>query len=164
MLARWWRLYVLSFFLSFLVWPLLPAHCRCRGLLLHQITLTHTHTHAVGFLWTRDRPVGETSTWQHTTLTTDRHSCPRRDSNPQYQQSTRPQNYALDRSATQIFKFTPYFFTFPNFQEFGLRVRWRPNFVLTSLVHPLSTQNNAERTVQPVKLDNSTYYHITIIS
>jgi hypothetical protein len=30
--------------------------------------------------------VAETSTWQHTTLTTDRHPCPRCDSNPQYQQ------------------------------------------------------------------------------
>jgi len=26
-----------------------------------------------------------TSTWQHTTLTTDRHPCPRRDSKPQSQ-------------------------------------------------------------------------------
>ena len=28
--------------LSFLVWPLLPTHCRCRGLLLHLITLNDT--------------------------------------------------------------------------------------------------------------------------
>jgi hypothetical protein len=26
--------------------------------------------HSVGLLWTSDQPVGETSTWQHTTLTT----------------------------------------------------------------------------------------------
>ena len=32
--------------------------------------------HSVGLLWTSDRPVTETSTWQHTTLTTDRHPCP----------------------------------------------------------------------------------------
>jgi len=29
-----------------------------------------------------DHLVVETSTWQHTTFTTDRHPCPRRDSNP----------------------------------------------------------------------------------
>jgi len=36
----------------------------------------------VGFLWTRDRPLSENSTWQHTTLTRDRHPCPWQDSNP----------------------------------------------------------------------------------
>jgi len=35
-------------------------------------THTHTHIHSVGLLWTRDQFVAETSTWQHTTLTTDR--------------------------------------------------------------------------------------------
>jgi hypothetical protein len=30
------------FFLSFLVWPILPNHCRCSRLLLHLITLRHT--------------------------------------------------------------------------------------------------------------------------
>jgi hypothetical protein len=43
----------------------------------------HGHTHSdtpqsVGLLWTRDQLVAETSTWQHTTLTTDRYPCPRR--------------------------------------------------------------------------------------
>ena len=50
----------------------------------------------VGLLWTSDQLVAETSIWQHTTLTTDRHPCPRLDSNP----SERPQTCALDRSAT----------------------------------------------------------------
>jgi hypothetical protein len=49
----------------------------------------HDHTldtpHSVGLLWTRDQPIAETSTWQHTTLTRDRHPCHRRDSNPQFQ-------------------------------------------------------------------------------
>ena len=31
------------------------------------------------------QPIAETSTWQNTTLTTDRHPCPRWDSNPQSQ-------------------------------------------------------------------------------
>jgi len=43
---------------------------------------THTHTHSVGILWKSDRLVAETSTWQHTTLTTDRLSCTRWDSMP----------------------------------------------------------------------------------
>jgi len=38
-----------------------------------------------------DRAVPETSTWQHTTLTADRHSCLRRDSNPQSHQSNNRQ-------------------------------------------------------------------------
>jgi hypothetical protein len=37
------------------------------------ITLLDT-PHSVGHLWTSDQPVAETSTWQHTTLTTDRHT------------------------------------------------------------------------------------------
>jgi hypothetical protein len=38
------------------------------------ITLIDT-PHSVGLLWTSDQPVAETSTWQHTTLTRDRHPC-----------------------------------------------------------------------------------------
>jgi hypothetical protein len=37
-------------------------------------------------LRTSDRPVAENFTWQHTTLTRDRHSCARHDSTPQSQQ------------------------------------------------------------------------------
>ena len=51
----------------------LPTHYRSRGLPLHH---THTHTHTVGLLWTRDRPVAETS------------SFPRRNSNPQSQETS----------------------------------------------------------------------------
>jgi hypothetical protein len=53
-------------------------------------TITHLDTHtsrSVGLLWTSDRPVAETSTWQHTTLTRDRHPCLRGDLNPQSQQA-----------------------------------------------------------------------------
>jgi len=39
---------------------------------------------SVGVLWINDQPVAETCTY--TTLTTDRHCCPRRDSNPESQQ------------------------------------------------------------------------------
>jgi hypothetical protein len=38
----------------------LPTHCRCRGLLLHLVTLNDAHS--VLLLWMRDRPVPDTST------------------------------------------------------------------------------------------------------
>jgi len=43
--------YYTLYFLSFLLWPLLPYQCKCRGIFLHLTTLkdthihTHTHTH-----------------------------------------------------------------------------------------------------------------------
>ena len=37
-------------------------------------------------LWMSDQHIAETSTWQHTTLTTDKHPCPWQDSNQQSQQ------------------------------------------------------------------------------
>jgi hypothetical protein len=40
---------------------------------------------SVGLLWTSDQPDSETSTWQHITLTRNRHPDIRRDSNPQFQ-------------------------------------------------------------------------------
>jgi hypothetical protein len=48
---------------------------------------SHSDTpHSVGLLWTSDQPSSENFTWQHLTLTTERHSCPGRDSDPQFQQ------------------------------------------------------------------------------
>jgi len=81
--------YTLQEFVSFFVWLLLLTHCRCRGLLLHLITLndththTHTHTHSVGLFWMRDLSVAGTCTWQHAKFSRDRHPCPRWNSNPQ---------------------------------------------------------------------------------
>ena len=49
----------IRYLLSFLVRPLLPTHCRCTGLLSHLITLNNIHS--VGFLFTNDLPVAETS-------------------------------------------------------------------------------------------------------
>jgi hypothetical protein len=58
------------------------------GLLIVEVSRSQSDIpHSVGLLWTSDRPVAETSTWQHTTLTRDRHPCLRRDSNPQSQQA-----------------------------------------------------------------------------
>ena len=40
-------------------------------------SMTHTHTHARTLLWTSDRHVAQTSTWQQTTLTRTRNRCER---------------------------------------------------------------------------------------
>jgi hypothetical protein len=66
----------------------------------HLITPRHT-PQWVGLLWIRDRPVTETSTWQH------KH-CTRKTSmspvgfEPMIPTNARPQTYALDRAATGI--------------------------------------------------------------
>ena len=56
---------------------------------------TVAHTDSVGILWTTDKPVAETCTWQHKTLTRDRYWSSQRDSNPQSQHasSRRPAPY-----------------------------------------------------------------------
>jgi len=51
--------------------------------------ITHNDApQSVGILWTSDQFVAETSTWKHTTLTTDKHPCHWWDSNPQSQQAS----------------------------------------------------------------------------
>jgi hypothetical protein len=50
---------------------------RSRG-----FVITHNDApQSVGLLWTSDQPVAKTSTWQNTIHTTDKHPCPRWDSN-----------------------------------------------------------------------------------
>ena len=49
--------------------------------------ITHDDAQSVGLLWTSDQQVIETSNWQHTKLTIDRHPCPRWGSNPRSQQT-----------------------------------------------------------------------------
>ena len=56
-----------------------------HGLLILDEVFYITHNDApqsVELLWTSDQFVAETSTWQHTTFTTDKRPCPRWDSNP----------------------------------------------------------------------------------
>jgi len=51
--------------------------------------ITHNDaSQTLGLLWTSDQSVSETSTWQYTTLTTDKHPCPQWDSNPRSQQAS----------------------------------------------------------------------------
>ena len=60
-----------------------------QRILIVEVLRSHSDTlHSVRLLWTRDQPIAETFTWQHTTFTTDKHPCPHRDSNPQSQQAS----------------------------------------------------------------------------
>jgi hypothetical protein len=84
-----WRLTFSSNFLFY--FPMAQQPLIGQVLLISRF---HDHTHldtppSAGLLWTSDQPNTETSTRQHTT---DRHPCPRWDSNPQSQQpnSRRP--------------------------------------------------------------------------
>jgi hypothetical protein len=52
------------------------------SLLVFEVSWSHDAPQSVGLLWMSDQSVAETSTWQSTTLTTDKHPCPRWDSNP----------------------------------------------------------------------------------
>ena len=94
--------------LSFSVWPLLPTHCKCTGILLHLFTiviqpLTHTLTQTHTQKHTDrerkrererdgrtplegDRPFAEMFTRQHVTFIRDRYPCSWRKSNPYSQQ------------------------------------------------------------------------------
>jgi hypothetical protein len=56
----------------------------------------------VRLLWTRDRPVSQTSIWQHTTLNKRQISMPRQESNPQSQLSELPKFYVGGRGECDI--------------------------------------------------------------
>jgi hypothetical protein len=57
--------------------PMAQQRIVAQDLLIIEASRTHADAqHSIGLLWTSDRPVAETSTRQHTTLTTDRHPCP----------------------------------------------------------------------------------------
>jgi hypothetical protein len=84
------------------LWP-----SRSRGFLI-----AHNDTpQSVGLLWMSDQLVAETSTWQHTTHPTDKHPCPRWDSNP------RSHTYASDRAVIETGVTVLYFSLFWNFLQ-----------------------------------------------
>jgi len=73
-----------------------------QGLLIIDASRSHSGTpHSVGLLWTSDQS-DVTSTWQHTTLTTDRHPCSSTGFEPTIPASERPKTHALERVATGI--------------------------------------------------------------
>jgi len=73
-----------------------------HGLLILEVSRSHKNNalQSVGLLWTSDQLVAETSTCQHTTLTTDKHPCPPVGFEPTISAGERPQTHALDRAAT----------------------------------------------------------------
>jgi hypothetical protein len=74
-----------------------------QGRLIIEDSRLHSDTpHSVGLLWTSDQLEVETSTWQHTTLTRDKHPHHRRDLNLQSQQTSGRRPTALDRAASGI--------------------------------------------------------------
>ena len=85
----------------FIPWRNSPQ-CARASLISRLYDHTQLYTpHSVGLLWMSDHPDAETTTWQHTTLATERKPCPGaiRTHNPK---SERPHTHALDRSATGV--------------------------------------------------------------
>jgi hypothetical protein len=81
-----WTHFIISFFPPVAQQPLV-------GQTLHIIEASRPHSdtpHSVGLLWTSDQPEPETSTWQHTTLTTDRYPRPPVGFEPTIPASERP--------------------------------------------------------------------------
>jgi hypothetical protein len=77
---------VLIYSTAIVSYPMVQQPLVGQGLLIIEAPWSHSDTpHLVGVLWMSNQPDTETSTWQHTTLTTDGHPRPRRDSNPQSQ-------------------------------------------------------------------------------
>jgi hypothetical protein len=74
-----------------------------EGLLIIEASRPHSNApNSVGLLWTSDQPDANTSTWEHTTLTRDRHPCHLAGFEPTIPASERPQIYASDGAATGI--------------------------------------------------------------
>jgi hypothetical protein len=60
-----------------------------QGLLVFKASRSHSDTPvSVGLIWKSDQLVAEASTYEHTTFTTDRHPCRRRDWNPKSQHAS----------------------------------------------------------------------------
>jgi hypothetical protein len=83
----------------------LYGKCRYLSTFPHGATvflLSRVKDHTQKHLWTSDQPVAETSTWLHTTLTTDRHPCPPAGFETIVPASERSQTHALDRAANMM--------------------------------------------------------------
>jgi hypothetical protein len=74
----------------------------CQGYVIIEASLSHSDTpQSAGHVWTNDRPVTGTFTWQHATLTRDI-SMPPVGFEPAVPASEKPKIHALDRAATEI--------------------------------------------------------------
>jgi hypothetical protein len=74
-----------------------------KDLLTGQASRSHSDTpHSVGPLWTGDQHDTEIATWQHTTLSRDRHPCSRAGFKPTIPESEWSKTQALESAATWI--------------------------------------------------------------
>jgi hypothetical protein len=89
--------YVACFVCLFVCFLGVTTHCGCFfhspvagfSLLVFEVSWSHNDApQSVGLLWTSDQSVAETSTWEHKTLTTDKHPCSQWDSNRQSQRAS----------------------------------------------------------------------------
>jgi hypothetical protein len=69
----------------FFLWLKAPVE---SGFLVMKASRSNTYTQSIGLLRTSDPPDVEICNWQHKTLSRNRHQCPRRDSNPRFQQAS----------------------------------------------------------------------------
>jgi hypothetical protein len=102
-------IYTYIFFFFFFYWLLQPT---CGFQPPHawgfEITLNDT-PQSVGLLWTSDRPVAETSTWQTHNINNKQTSMPSAGFEPTIPAGERLQTHSLDRSATGIGVYTRIF-------------------------------------------------------
>ena len=71
------HIYIYIYVYLFVCFPVVTTHCGCINLLVFEVSWSHNDApQSVRILWTSDQSVAETCTWQHTTLTTDKHPCP----------------------------------------------------------------------------------------
>ena len=85
--------------------PMVQQPLVVQGLLLIEASRPHTHSEtqqSVGLLWTSDRPVAETSTLQHTTITKHRTSMPPAGYEPAILETELSQTHAIYRAANGI--------------------------------------------------------------
>jgi hypothetical protein len=72
-----------------LIFSMLQQPLVGQCLLIINASLSNSDSpHSVGLLCRNDQPYAENSTWQHSKLTRDKHSCPRRDSKAQSQEAS----------------------------------------------------------------------------
>ena len=92
----------------------------------HYRDFTITLRHTTGLLWTSDQPNAEISTWQQTTIARHRISCPRRDSQPQFQQSScgRPTPYTTPSLGPAICIFLFVFSDLTTVNYIGYDFQW----------------------------------------
>jgi hypothetical protein len=86
---------------DFLSIPVLPSHSDTP--------------HSIGLLWARVQTDTQTTSWLHKTLTINRHSYPRRDSNPQLQQASGRTHATGISAAVLLLQFMIHIVLFPMF-------------------------------------------------